>query len=183
MRLIICLLTLRFTLALAPAAAPAAEDLIPSRALTNAAPLVEGPNDGNIARVTTSIFESAHYLKQPFNDEYSSKFLDRYLDSLDSLHLYFLQSDLKEFEKYRTTLDDLTKEGDTSPARVIFSRFRERLDQQYHYVLALLKTEKFDFTSNERFVFNRKTLPRPADMTEAKQLWHERVRYEYLQEK
>src|SRR5258707_11730213 len=120
MRLIICLLSLRLTLALAPAATPPTEDLIPSRALTNAAPLVEGPNDGNIARVTTSIFESAHYLKQSFNDAVSSKFLDRYLDSLDNLHLYFIQSDLKEFEKYRTTLDDLTKEGDTTPARVIF---------------------------------------------------------------
>jgi len=183
MRLIICLLSLRLTLALAPAAAPATEDLIPSRALTNAAPLVEGPNDGNIARVTTSIFESAHYLKQPFNDAVSSKFLDRYLDSLDNLHLYFIQSDLKEFEKYRTTLDDLTKEGDTTPARVIFARFRERLEQQYEYVLELLKTEKFDFTGNDRFVLNRKTLARPQDLAAAKQIWRDRVRFEYLEEK
>ena len=34
------------------------------------------------------------YLRQQFNDEISSKFLDRYLDALDNLHLYFVQSDL-----------------------------------------------------------------------------------------
>src|SRR6185436_12725267 len=131
MRLIIFLLSLPLTLALANAA-PDTDDLfLVSRRLTNAIPLIEGPNDGNIAKITTTIFEGAHYLKQPFNDEVSSKFLDRYLDALDNLHIYFLQSDLKEFEKYRTTLDDLTKEGDTSPARVIFTRFRERLEQQY----------------------------------------------------
>ena len=50
-------------------------------------------------------------------------------------------------------------------------------------MLELLKTEKFDFTGNDRFILNRKTLPRPKDLTEARQLWRERVRYEYLQEK
>src|SRR5438105_7759849 len=103
MRLIAFFLALRLVLALA-VAAPASEDAFQiTGKLTNAVPLVAGANDANIAKTTTTIFELQHYLKQPFNDEYSSKFLDRYLDSLDSLHLYFLQSDLKEFEKYRTT--------------------------------------------------------------------------------
>lgn len=190
MKKTLCLLVFSLNLALALAApvrldrGAAAEDpFVTKRNLTNAVRLVEGSNDANIAKVTVGILENGHYLKQPFNDEISAKFLDQFLNSLDNLHIYFLQSDLKEFEKYRTTLDDLTKEGDTTPARVIFTRFRERLDQQYEYVLQLLKSEKFDFTSNDRFVLNRKTLPRPKDLTEARQLWRERIRYEYLQEK
>src|SRR6266566_1195029 len=183
MRLMIFLLSWRLALALVAAAPAQEENFLISGKLTNAVPLVEGPNDRNIAQVVTTIFENAHYLRQPLNDEQSSKFLDRYLDSLDNLHLYFLQSDVQQFEKYRTTLDDLTKAGDTTPARVIFTRFRERLDQQYEYVLDLLKTEKFEFTGQERFMLNRKTMPRPKDLAEAKQLWRERVRYEYLEEK
>src|SRR5438477_4159114 len=188
MRWITFLLSLRLIMALGVAApatpAAVAQDLfLISGKLTNAVPLVEGPNDQSIAKVTASIFEGAHYLRKPLNDEMSSKFLDRYLDALDNLHIYFLQSDLKQFEGYRYELDDLTKQGDTTPARVIFARFRERLAQQYDYVVSLLKTEKFDFTGAERFVLNRKTLPRPQNLSEAKQLWRERVRYEYLQEK
>src|SRR6185436_2183242 len=184
MRLIIFLLSLPLTLALANAA-PDTDDLfLVSRRLTNAIPLIEGPNDGNIAKITTTIFEGAHYLKQPINDEISSKFLDRYLDSLDNLHIYFLQSDLKEFEKYRYKLDDLTVDsGDTEPARVIFTRFRERLEQQYNFVTNLLQNDQWDFTGDDRFVLDRKKLPRPRDLTEARQLWRERLRYEYLQEK
>ena len=87
-------------MALVVAAAPSDDLFLISGKLTNAVPLVEGPNDANIAKVTASIFEGAHYLRKPFNDEMSSKFLDRYLDALDNLHLYFLQSDLKEFEDY-----------------------------------------------------------------------------------
>jgi len=162
----------------------AVEETLLTRKHTNANVLVQGPNDANIARLVARILEGQHYLKQSLNDEASARFLDRYLDALDNLHLYFLQSDLAEFEKYKTTLDDLTlKEGDTTPSRVIFTRFLERLQQQYDYVIELLKTEKFEFTGTDRFVLNRKTLPRPKDLAEAKQLWRDRLRYEYLQEK
>jgi carboxyl-terminal processing protease len=147
-------------------------------------PLTAGPNESNIARVVSLILERGHYLRQPLDDEVSSKFLDRYLDSLDGLHFYFTKEDVDEFEKYRTQLDDLTaKEGDTAPARAIFTRFLERLQQQYNYVTNLLATEKFDFSGNDRFVFNRKTVPRPKDMDEAHQLWRDRLRHEYLSEK
>lgn len=155
-----------------------------TRKHTNAVRLVEGPNDANIAKLTARILQSQHYLKPPLNDEVSSKFLDRYLDALDNFHMYFLQSDLNEFESYRTNLDDLTyKSGDMSPARVIFLRFIERLEQQYAYVAELLKTETFEFNGDDRYGLNRKTLPRPVDPAEAKKLWRDRLRYEYLQEK
>ncbi len=146
--------------------------------------LVPGPNDPLIAKVTGRMLERQHYLRKPFTAEVGSKFLDRYLDSLDNFHIYFLQSDLDEFEAYRSKLNQLTlREGDTSPARVIFTRFRERLQQQYDYVTNLLHTEQFTFEGNDRYNLNRKTAPRPADIDEARRLWRERLRYEYLQER
>jgi carboxyl-terminal processing protease len=151
---------------------------------SNLVNLAQGPNEASIARVTATILERGHYLKQPFNAEISAKFLDRYFDALDNLHIYFLQSDLKEFDIYRHSLDKLTlKDGNTAPGRVIFLRFLERLQQQFDYVSELLKTEKFEFETDDRFVINRRTLPRPKDLAEARKLWRERLRYEYLQEK
>src|SRR3989442_8114124 len=129
--------------------ADVAEEVLISTRHTNSAPLIAGPNDANIAKITTKILERSHYLKQPLNDEISSKFLDRYLDALDGLHIYFQQTDLKEFELYRTRLDDLTKDGDTDPSRVIFTRFLERLQQQFDYVNQLSKTEKFEFKGDD----------------------------------
>src|SRR5262245_60668599 len=57
-------------------------------------PILPGPADGRIALVTASMLESHQYQRQKFNDTVSSKFLDRYLESLDPQHLHFLQSDL-----------------------------------------------------------------------------------------
>src|SRR5438105_1020334 len=145
-----------------------------------------GPIDGQIAFVTAGLLEQIHYSKQPFDRSVSSKFLDRYLEALDPQHLHFLQSDVTQFEKYRTRLGDMTirssREADTRPAGEIFSRFLERFQQRVGYVDELLKTEKFAFDTDERISINRHELPYPKTVDEAKQLWRQRVRYEYLQE-
>ena len=143
-----------------------------------------GPYDGQIAKSISRHLQFRHFSKMPFKDNVSSKFLDRYLDSLDNLHMYFTQADLAEFEKYRTKLDELTTDqGDTYPAHYIFDRFLERLQQQHDYVNALLKSETFNFTGDDKYLYNRKEAPRPKDLAEAEKLWRERLRYEYLQEK
>src|SRR5688572_14465742 len=60
---------------------------------TNITQLVEGQNDANIVKFVAGILQRQHYLRMEIDDEVSSKFLDRYLDSLDNLHIYFLESD------------------------------------------------------------------------------------------
>ena len=150
----------------------------------NPTPLIGGGSDSNILHFVSLILQSQHYLRRQFDDELSSKFFDRYLDALDSFHIYFTQADVKEFEQYRFKLDELTlNRGDAGPARQIFSRFRERLAQQYDLVQDMLHHEKLEFNGNDRFAFDRKKLPRPATLADARKLWRERLRYEYLQEK
>ncbi len=147
-------------------------------------PLVAGPNDGKIATLVASDLERYHYLQIPFNNEVSSRFLDRYLAMLDSQRIHFLQSDLAEFERYRTLLDDLiVGVGDTSPADLIFNRFVQRLEQRVACVNELLATEQFEFNTDEHILLNRKNQSWPKDMAEAKTLWRDRLRYEILQEK
>ncbi len=147
-------------------------------------PLIPAASDSNIARLVARILVQNHYLQQRLDNAVASKFLDRYIEALDGLHLHFLQSDLAEFNKYRSTLDELTlRDGDTKPAREIFARFLERVDERVKFVAELLQTEKFEFVGDDRYDLNRKEAPRPKDMAEAKQLWRQHLRYEILQEK
>ncbi len=140
--------------------------------------------ESNIAQLICKLLERSHYSQREFDDDVSSKFLDRYIEALDQQHLHFLKSDLAEFDVYRTQLDDLTaKVGDTKPAHLIFARMLERVGQRISYVNELLKTEKFEFTGNDRYTPNRHELPRPKDLEEAHQLWRQHLRFEFLQEK
>ena len=160
-------------------------------------PVKPAADDGRIAWTTAAMLQLHQYLTQPFNATLSAKFFDRYLETYDPQHLHFLQSDLVDFEHYRTNLHHLILgpntanlhrpgtdfQPDTTPADEVFNRFMDRLTQRVAYVNDLLQHEKFTFDADERIVINRKDLPYPRDLTEAKRLWRERLRAEYLQEK
>ncbi len=142
-----------------------------------------GPDDSSVAQVTAQLFSRSHYLKHPLDAEISGKFLDEYLNSLDIRHFYFLSTDLKEFDVWRPTLGKMVRDGDTSPADVIFSRLLKRVDEQVAYATGLLKTEKFTFDTPDSIALERKNAPFPKDENEQQVQWREYLRYEYLQEK
>lgn len=148
--------------------------------------LQPGPDDSRIAFVAARVLENYHYLEHPLDKEMSAKFFDEYIDSLDPHHEYFLQSDMAEFSKYRTNLDVLTintnLSADLTPAFKIYERFQERFQQRIEYADELLQQDKFKFNTDEKIV-DRRHEPFPKDLDEAKQLWRQRVRFEYLQDK
>jgi carboxyl-terminal processing protease len=151
---------------------------------TNTLTLSAPEGAGTVAQVAARALERAHFSRMRFRDELSSRLFERYLESLDPQRVYFLQSDYDQFAKYKTRLDDLTMiEKDVQPAYEIFNRFLERFDQQYSYVSGLLKTEEFRFDGSDKMLLNRKEEPRPRDLAEARRLWRDRLRYEYLSEK
>ena len=143
-----------------------------------------------IAYVAARLLENYHYSEHALDKEISAKFFDDYIDSLDSQHEYFLQSDLAEFAPYRTNLDTLTvgpgpaanMAADLTPAFRIYERFQERFQQRVAFATELLKTEKFKFNTDEQIV-DRHHAPFAKDMDELRKLWRQRVRAEYLQNK
>jgi len=156
-------------------------------AATNSLPRVSpGPNDGRIAYVTARLLDNYHYSQLPFDAEMSAKFFDGYLEILDPRRENFLQSDVDSFAHWRTNLDKLTVEGgtaDLTPAFQIYQRFIERLQQHDDYVNELLKQDKFKFTGSDRIMFDRRHASYPKDLDEAKELWRQQLRQQYLQEK
>lgn len=161
---------------------------LPLMADTEKAPQIKpGPNDARIAYVTAVLLEESHYTQQPFDTDMSKKFYDGYFDALDPRHENFLQSDYNEFSHYRTNLDKLTIGGhgvaNLKPAYEIFERFSQRIQQHADYVRDLLKENHFKFTSDDRILLDRRHSPLPKTLDELKDLWRQRLRYEYLQEK
>ena len=149
--------------------------------------LKPGPNDPKIAFVTARLLESYHYLQHPFDRAMSVKAFDGYVDALDPRHENFLQSDLAEFSGIRTNLDLLTvgngNKAELAPVFSIYERFAERNVQHAAYVNDQLQHEKFKFATDEKIALDRRHEPFPKNLDEAKQLWKQRLSYEYLMEK
>ncbi len=145
-----------------------------------------GPLDSRIAPVVASMLQQNHYGKKRFDDTVSSQFLDQYLKALDPQRLHFLAADIQGFEGYRNRLDDLIlrrQTADTSPAYVVYTLFLHRLEERVAYITNLLKTGNFEFTGDDKVILDRKEAAYPQTLADAKQLWRERLRAEYLQEK
>ena len=162
-------------------------DPLPAPAPMKVGKIQPSASAARIAFFTAQLLEHWHYSQHPLDTELSQKFFDEYIDLLDGRHEHFLQSDLAEFASYRTNLDKLTlgggKNADLTPAYAIYARFAERFQQHIAYVNDLLAHEKFKFTADEKYVFDRRKEPFPKNLDEAKNLWRQRLRFEYLQEK
>lgn len=162
----------------------APEAALVSAKYTNALVLAPQPGDGDIAQTFAHLLERSHYTRHKFDNEISARFLDRYLEVLDPQRVYFLQSDVDEFAPLKDQLDDLIlRHGDSSSAYQIFNRFLKRFDQSYALVMDLLRTNQFEFNGEDKFVLDRKAAPPPKDLDEARALWRDRLRSEYLAEK
>jgi carboxyl-terminal processing protease len=146
-----------------------------------------GPNDPRIAYVTARLLEEYHYSQQLLDADLSRKFFDGYLETLDQRHENLLQSDIAEFAHYQTNLDTLTITtngvANLTPAFEIYQRYLERFQQHADYVNELLKEDKFKFNTDEQILLDRRHAPYPKDLDEARQLWSQRLHFEYLQEK
>jgi len=123
-----------------------------------------------------------HYNKTAIDDELSSRFLDKYIESLDPAKSFFFVSDIAEFEKHRNQFDDDFKKGDLDMGFTIFNRYRERVVVRSEAIIANLKNEdnNFDFTKDENLIVDIEQARWASDQATANQMWHKRIKSNLL---
>ncbi|MES2150456.1 MAG: carboxy terminal-processing peptidase [Pseudomonadota bacterium] len=120
-----------------------------------------------------------HYKAVPLDDAMSEKIFDRYFKALDGEKLFFIQSDVDQFNSVRTKLDDaINNENLTLPFQ-IYGIYQQRFDERIAYARELLKT-KFDFGADESLQIDREKAAWPKSDDEARDLWRKRVKNDWL---
>lgn len=135
---------------------------------------------GKEARVIADLLTKAHFRRIPFNDSLSSVVLNKYFEELDNNKVYFIASDVAEFEKYRTRLDDLTRAEDVSPAFEIYKVFQQRYRVRLQDAIARLVEQQFDFSVDEYYETDREHLPWAKDQKELDEVWRKMVKSQAL---
>lgn len=138
-----------------------------------------GEKHSEISERVTQIIEELHYSRPRIDNSLSSAILDRYLDTLDGNRLYFLNSDISAFGRYRYELDERARNGQLQPIFEIFNVFRARTQERIEYAIALLDQEP-DFSIDEDFLFDRSELPWPNSDQEIQDVWRKRVKNDAL---
>ena len=137
------------------------------------------PHYAHITRTVGWILPNVHLLQHPLDDAISARAWTNYLAMLDYDRVYFLQSDIDEFEASRDTLDDAVRAGDLTFAYGVFERFKQRMDERVAYVDDLLE-QGFDYTIPESYTWKRKEAPWSATPEEQNELWRLRIKNECL---
>ncbi len=130
-------------------------------------------------RLITHVISNYHYKNVVLDDTLSRAILERYIDALDPMRSYLLQSDIDEFNVHADRIDDYLRSSSLDPLFDIFKRFRVRLRERVEYAVTLLD-QPFEFDSDESVDFDREDAAWPTDTAELDELWRKRVKNDFL---
>jgi len=137
---------------------------------------------GETLQELIEVLKDRHYEGKEYNDALSSKHLEAYIDSLDPQKMFFTREDVDSFQAWRTTLDDLGKDGDLGPAFAIFNRYQSNLESRLETVLAKLPAmvAGFDYTVEEYLPLDGESLAWAVNTEELDDRWRKRVKNQAL---
>jgi carboxyl-terminal processing protease len=142
-------------------------------------PLFPEPQHQQATRIITQLLTQNHYKRIQIDDSLSSQAFDRFIDRLDYSHIYFLESDIEGFEKYRYRFDDYFRIGRVDAAFEIFNFYEKRLAERLMHVFKLLDGG-FDFTVDEYIELDREDAPWAKTTEELDEIWRKRIKHEAL---
>ena len=146
------------------------------------APLPElkpAPQEARAAHLAAEVLGRYHYKMPPLDEALSQKIFDKYLKSLDSEKLFFVQADIDNFSRERTRLSVALMQEDLSVPFAMFNLYEQRAAERFAYARSLLKTG-FDFKQNETYQFARDKAAWPKSEAEMNELWRKRVKNDWL---
>ena len=132
--------------------------------------------DKMLVQIITYILERGHYDPKAMDDNFSAEVFSDYLENLDPFKRYFYQSDIEEFEKYKTLLDDQLKDYDISFFNLTFSRLEQRM-QESEALFKDILSSPFDFNEDEEFNSDYENLPYVKNKKQLKDRWRLQLKY------
>ena len=132
-----------------------------------------------LIEVVKYVVEKGHYSKLDINDDISEKIYNTYLEQLDAQKRFFLQSDIRQFEKYKFKLDDQLKDQDLTFFNLVYETSRKRINEVKNYYEEIMNNS-FDFSSNEDINLDFENKSYARNSNEIKNRWRKQLKYSTL---
>jgi len=137
------------------------------------------PEHSHLLRLVAAISEQGHFSKKKISNESSHLILKNYLNTLDSQKIYFTQSDINYFQRYRYKIDDALKNGNLEPIFDIFRIYRLRVQQRIEYSIKIINSTN-SFLADEEYDFSRDNVKWQKDVSILDTSWEKKSKNDLL---
>lgn len=135
--------------------------------------------DKLLLELLTMVLERGHYSPVAIDDAFSKKVYAKYLDNIDPTKRFFLQSDIEEFSKYETKIDDMIKNKDLTFFNLTNSRLLQRM-QECRAIYEDVLEKPFDYEAQESINVDYEKLPYAKNKRELVDRWRKQLKLQAL---
>ena len=132
--------------------------------------------DKLLIQLITYVLDNGHFNPQDINDSFSANVFEDYLNQLDPFKRYFYESDIKEFEAFKTQLDDQLKDYDVAFFNLTHERLLKRIEESKALYAEILE-KPFDFTKDENYTADYEKLTYVKNKREMKERWRQQLKF------
>lgn len=145
----------------------------------NSAKSVDPEKDKMLLELLTFVIDKGHYSPATIDDAFSKGIYKDYIEALDPSKRFFLQSDIDEFSKFETELDDQLLNKDLTFFNLTYDRLTKRMEEGKKLYKDILNTP-FDYTIDETFNTDYEKAPYAKNAKELKERWRKQIKLSTL---
>ena len=135
--------------------------------------------DKLLIEIIAYVIDKGHYNPKEMNDDFSKSIFNSYLEILDGQHRYFLKSDINNFSRFKTDIDDQLKSAKIDFFNLTYDQAEIRIKQVRSFYPGLLE-KPFNFSIKEFTSLNFKETPYAKNLSELKERWRKRFKLSTL---
>jgi carboxyl-terminal processing protease len=135
--------------------------------------------DKLLLELLTFVIEKGHYDPTTIDDKFSKGIYKDYVQALDPSKRFFLQSDINEFSKYETELDDQLINKDLTFFSLTYDRLMKRMEDSKMIYTGILNSP-FDYTVDESFDTDYEKAPYTKTVAELTDRWRKQIKLSTL---
>ncbi|WP_339895569.1 carboxy terminal-processing peptidase [uncultured Algibacter sp.] len=135
--------------------------------------------DKLLIQIITFLIEQGHFDPIAIDDAFSVELFSDFIEVMDPVKRYFYESDYKDFEKYKLTIDDQLKVTDITFFNVVYERFMKRIEESKSIYKDIL-SKPFDYSIDENFDTDYENSGFSKNKRDMKERWRKQLKFSTL---
>ncbi len=136
----------------------------------------DSDKDKLLIQLITYVLEQGHFNPKEMDDAFSEGVFYDFLQQLDPFKRYFMESDIREFEKYKNMIDNQLMDYDLTFFNLTHERLLQRIEESKNIYKEVL-SRPFDYSLDEEFITDYENLNYVKNKKQLKERWRVQLKF------